>query len=104
MVIDVGRCFCAQCNACGHVFKVRSGPSMSAYLLHCDRCGGERWVNSMDLDLDWRDTNDVERCAGHCACGGNFTIGAPLRCSRCRSADLLLDIAVNGAHYEEFYD
>lgn len=77
---------------------------MSAYLLRCDRCGGERWVSFMDVDLNWRDTTDVEGCAGHCTCGGSFALDAPPRCPQCRSTDLLLDIAVNGTHYEEFYD
>ncbi len=77
---------------------------MSALLLHCDSCGGEHWVDPMDLDLNWRDTQDVEKHAGRCACGGHFATNALPRCSRCRSADLLLDITVDGVHYEEFYD
>ncbi|MGZ4930442.1 MAG: hypothetical protein ACXV48_05595 [Halobacteriota archaeon] len=76
---------------------------MRAHLLHCDRCGEERWVNPMDVDLNWRDTT-AEGYAGGCACGGHFRIDAPSRCPRCGSADLLLDIAINGVHYEEFYD
>ena len=77
---------------------------MSAYLLHCDRCGGEQWVSPTDLDLNWPDTTDVEGYAGRCSCGGSFKIDAPPRCPHCGSADLLLDIAVDGMHYEEFYD
>ncbi len=75
---------------------------MSALLFRCDRCGGEREVHLMDLH--GRDVRDVEGYAGRCACGGNFTTDAPPRCSRCGSADLLLDITVDGVHYEEFYD
>jgi len=77
---------------------------MSAYLLHCDGCGRERWVNYTDLDLNWRDAVHVEKYAGKCACGGNFKVNVPPRCPQCKSSDLLLDIAVNGVHYEEFYD
>jgi len=77
---------------------------MSAHLLHCDGCGTERWVNYMDLDHNWRDTIDVEKYAGKCACGWSFKVNAHPRCPQCKSSDVLLDIAVNGGHYEEFYD
>jgi hypothetical protein len=77
---------------------------MSAHLLHCDGCGRERWANYKDLDLNWRDAIDVEKYAGKCACSGSFKVNAPPRCPQCKSSDVLLDIAVNGLHYEEFYD
>ena len=57
----------------------------------------------MDVDLNLRDTT-AEGYAGGCACGGHFKIDASPRCPRCRSADLLLDITIDGVHYEEFYD
>ncbi|MFZ0926434.1 MAG: hypothetical protein WCE82_12175 [Halobacteriota archaeon] len=58
----------------------------------------------MDLDHNWHDPIDVEKYAGKCACGGSFKVNAPPRCPQCKSSDVLLDIAVNGVHYEEFYD
>jgi ABC-type ATPase with predicted acetyltransferase domain len=58
----------------------------------------------MDLDLNWLDAVDVEKYAGKCTCGGSFKVNAPPRCPQCKSSDVLLDIAVNGVHYEEFYN
>ncbi len=61
-------------------------------------------MNPMDVDLNWRDARGVEGYAERCGCGGDFTLNAPPRCPHCRSVDLMLDITVNGVHYEEFYD
>ena len=58
----------------------------------------------MDLDHNWRDPIDIEKYAGKCTCGGSFKVNAPPRCPQCKSSDLMLDIAVKGVHYEEFYD
>jgi hypothetical protein len=32
------------CNQCGHEFEVNIGGGFISVLLHCDRCGKEKWV------------------------------------------------------------
>ncbi|MDD1721307.1 MAG: hypothetical protein LUP95_04910 [Euryarchaeota archaeon] len=76
----------AICNSCGHKFRAREGPSMIRELLHCERCGGERWISLLDVPFR-SDDKETEELAGRCACGGQYKVHARARCPRCKSSD-----------------
>ncbi len=73
---------------------------MTFHFLLCDACGAGRHVSFYDdlteYDGKWpqnpgedpRYDEYVELIAGHCACGGQFTFDALIRCPRCRSTDV----------------
>lgn len=44
--------------------------------------------------------NEVERFAGQCSCGGNFTFSAPPRCPKCNSPDWRFDPASGKIMYD----
>ena len=75
------------CNSCGTKFLVRCGPSKISQVLHCDRCGKERWISLIDHGLSYNEEEKVEQLAGVCKCGGKFKVNAFVRCPRCKSSD-----------------
>jgi DNA-directed RNA polymerase subunit M/transcription elongation factor TFIIS len=94
----MGYAYLAKCKKCGHKFMVHVGPSFTALMLHCDKCGREKRVSLMKIDnfiekhkeegkkLSYEEI--VEKIAGKCKCGGHFKIDAPPRCPKCGSTDL----------------
>lgn len=51
----MGSMYVAKCLACGTKFEVNEGGGFTFHLLHCDRCGKERYVEFKELgDLHLR--------------------------------------------------
>ena len=86
-----------SCKDCGTEEVQLDGPVMAGYRPRCEQCGNTRLVS-------WNSTAgnaSVERLngeakdraiadgAGTCVCGGRFSLDAPLRCSACRSTDVI---------------
>jgi hypothetical protein len=66
---------------------------MMSELLHCERCGKEKWIRFSDFGRypDFLESSpyekDIEKFAGRCSCGGQFRVRAAARCPRCKSTD-----------------
>ncbi len=103
----------AVCRECGTKFRVDIGASMSALQVRCKDCGRATFVSLEDIYA--KEAQDVpglgaddgswsirDRLAGElaatCSCGGHYTVDAPPRCPKCRSADL--DIAPPDLMYD----
>jgi DNA-directed RNA polymerase subunit M/transcription elongation factor TFIIS len=86
----MGMQFRATCQQCGEVFVANDGPSMSSLLLHCNRCGCEKWLDTASLPTGWsyveyEPANDSRVELEPCACGGSFLTAAKARCPKCKS-------------------
>lgn len=83
----------AICNRCGRGFRVSEGPGMLSGVLHCDRCGREKWVKHPWIkSKQATQKNEVSSASDGprrlmCQCGGMFTEEAKARCPYCRSDD-----------------
>jgi Zn ribbon nucleic-acid-binding protein len=82
------------CSKCGARYTAQTGASDIAQLLHCDKCGHERWITFDQIgDLRTRPISveryqeSVERLVDPCGCGGRFTFDAPARCPSCHAVE-----------------
>lgn len=99
--LAMGNLLQVRCRQCGTEGDEVEGTVMSGYLPRCVQCGKSRLVAIWDLyasdppgfDPSGPDASELREArigdlAGRCRCGGHFTLTAPIRCSRCRSADV----------------
>ena len=97
----MGQMVDVRCRECGVTSEQIDGPLMMGFLPRCVQCGQSRAVSITDLvDSDppglqpaGREAWDLRyarmtQLAGPCACGGHFTLDAPIRCPGCRSLDI----------------
>lgn len=98
----MGELSSTTCLDCGTQFQVFDGGGFRFRVLRCEKCGQSTTVTDADLSRRgvlgvlrlrsrkvWgANIGDVERVAGHCACGGAFRIDAPPRCPNCLSISL----------------
>lgn len=83
----------AKCSDCGHCFIVREEGGFFFDLLHCDQCGKEKEIShekhkelACKRDGSKAYQSAVEKIAGKCRCRGQFSMDAPARCKKCKSA------------------
>lgn len=88
----------AICEECGHSWRASDGGGFDFWIYRCSSCHEERlvtWTHIQTLEL--RDTDaqpminnlsdqQAEQVLGACACGGNFTSTAVIRCPTCKSS------------------
>jgi hypothetical protein len=65
----------AICGDCGAKFEVNEGPSMMLELLHCERCGREKWIGIDKL---------LEGSAGEADDESDFNRWVELNVRKCR--------------------
>lgn len=78
------------CLECGHHFDFRSGGGFVFDLVRCEQCGAEECVSIKVISklIDDHDFKDKNGILGACKCGGKYTLGAPVRCPKCRSTHI----------------
>ena len=107
-----------KCLDCGFEYEESYGGGFTFHQLRCDRCGKEKmtgfdelgellqrflkgrpgYYGTTDAEMDANAPVEpisekeyhkgVETFAGGCRCGGDYKLGAPPRCPKCRSTQL----------------
>ncbi len=86
----MGRAYTAKCKKCDEEFECNEGGSFRARLFKCDTCGKDCWcLRSLEGELIPEEYDDPpKKPPEQCECGGQFKIGAPPRCPKCRSTEI----------------
>ncbi len=97
------------CNHCEGRSVVRVGWGTTFHILHCLRCGSEKFIRLWQTsslkryDDDFYEETDPlyleEEEFGDCTCGGEYSLNAPPRCPYCKSTDLKEDPIAVGCEY-----